>query len=327
MKPGKNRNLEIVATVSAQRVTPQWTRDFQAAGATYFRINGAFETLANIRTMIESLQKVAGRRAPIWLDIPRNKIRINPDWTRLPFVSGQAIKLVEKDVNFPEFFQPLKRGDIIYAKDSTYRFKVETRGSTWAVLRAEQDGVIRPGMGLHRLGGWDGLPLFSPWDLELIALAREYDVPYLGISYLRHAHEIRDIRRAIGDRAKPIFKIETWHAYEELPQILDQLDMISVDRGDLSSEIGIENIHTALRRIIRAALRRKIKVFLATQFLQNMILNPLPSISEVTSLHEAFEDRIHGIQLSEETAAGRFPLEALGWLTRLFGAWNAAGRR
>ena len=318
-------DLEIIATVSAKRAGRHWITGLAGAGATYFRINGAFESIETIRRMVKTIQKGWTKgRAPIWLDVPRNKIRIAADRPRSTFKMGQAIRLGLGDVNFPAFFRPLHRGDVLYAKDSTYRFTVERRTESSAVLRAEQDGAIAPGMGLHRKGGWDKLPLMTLRDLELVELARQYDVPYLGISYLRHSSEIDEIRKVVGPRIKPIFKIETWHAYNELPKILGQLDTISIDRGDLSSEIGIENIHTAVRRIMRSAHRRKIKIFLATQFLSNMIRNPLPSISEVTSLHEAFEDGVHGIQLSEETAAGLFPIASVHWLRSLFAAW---GRR
>lgn len=320
MKHTRNKSLDIVATISTSRMSRRWIHDLRDEGATFFRINGAFGPFEDVHKMVQSLKRHLGPKAPIVLDIPRNKVRLSQTLSG-SFSAGKPIELKLGDVNFPQFFEQIKKGDVLYAKDSKYRFVVEKQSKDSATMIAKQDVVITPGMGMHRLGGWDGLPLFTDRDNALFKIASEYEIPYLGISYLRHAHEIPKIKAAIG-KSVPIFKIETHHAYQEVNEIVGKTEFISIDRGDLSSEIGIENIHTAAQRILYKGKTAGNHVIMATQFLQNMILNPLPSISEVTSLHEAFEDGVDGIQLSEETAGGAFAVESVRWVKSLFTTWE-----
>ena len=124
-------------------------------------------------------------------------------------------------------------------------------------------------------------------------------------------------RKLIRDASSLVFKIETRLAYENYRGLLEPGDKILIDRGDLAGEIGLIHVPQAQERIIRFAHRSNVSVYCATQFLTSMVASPIPQISEVCSLYEILKLGIDGIQLSEVTALGRYPDEAIRWVRRV----------
>jgi pyruvate kinase len=106
-------------------------------------------------------------------------------------------------------------------------------------------------------------------------------------------------------------KIETSSALDNLGRIFKEVDHVNVDRGDLSTDVGMLKLPAIQERVIESAKRAKKKIYLATQFLKNMELNPVPLIAEVMDLHNTIKSGVSGVQLSEETAIGRFPVECV----------------
>ena len=106
-------------------------------------------------------------------------------------------------------------------------------------------------------------------------------------------------------------KIETAAAIDNLGYILQEVDNVNVDWGDLSTDVGILKLPLVQERIINSVLRSDKNILLATQFLKNMENNPVPLISELTALYETIKNKISGIQLSEETAIGKYPVECV----------------
>lgn len=148
----------------------------------------------------------------------------------------------------------------------------------------------------------------------LIKVACELRVHYLSISYVRKASDVWAVRGMVGQPLEGyrgpdiVAKIETAAAVRNLQSIMDTADMINVDRGDLAAAIGVQQVPEAQRSIVAQARHAHKRVYLATHFLKSMERNPQPYISEVMGLHAALESGIDGIQLSEETAIGAYPV-------------------
>lgn len=151
--------------------------------------------------------------------------------------------------------------------------------------------------------------------MDLIKAACRLKLDILSLSFVRTVADVESARAFIaqegGDHIEVFAKIETAMALENLSEILGCVDTINVDRGDLSTDIGILNLARAQNLIVRTALNAEKKVFLATQFLKNMEKEPVPLISELLALHQSLSDGISGIQLSEETAVGIYPVECV----------------
>jgi pyruvate kinase len=140
-------------------------------------------------------------------------------------------------------------------------------------------------------------------------------VDYISLSFVRTVDDIRTAKRVVfshpDTKIKIIAKIETASAVKNIEGILREIDTINVDRGDLSSDIGIMKLPPTQDLLIEAALRSKKDMFLATQVLKNMENHSMPLISELVDLYRSIRKGISGVQLSEETATGKYATECV----------------
>ena len=128
---------------------------------------------------------------------------------------------------------------------------------------------------------------------------------------------MKEAAALIGGGTKIISKIETIDAVENIAEILPLVRYILVDRGDLSTDIGIAKIPRFQRYIIEKALYADVKIFLATQVLKNMETKPLPTIGEIEALYDIMKSGVYGVQMSEETAVGRYVPECVALLNEM----------
>jgi len=157
------------------------------------------------------------------------------------------------------------------------------------------------------------MPFLFERDRQILKLANTLKVDFVGLSYVR---DVKDIEQGwwLAERGVEIIvKIETKLALENLDQIVSHRDAyyFLLDRGDLAAEIGIEAVPKAQKHIIERVTLNNKKIFLATQFLKFMEVNAVPTIAEVNDLYNTLKLGVAGIQLSEETAVGRFPQKCL----------------
>lgn len=135
------------------------------------------------------------------------------------------------------------------------------------------------------------------------------------MSFVRNADDIKEAKKLIaangGKDIELISKIETASAMKKLPEIMREVEMVNIDRGDLTTDIGIFALPAAIDTVIEKAQKLGKKVFIATQFLKSMEKSKLVLLSEVTALAAVIKQGVAGIQLSEETAVGAYPIECV----------------
>jgi len=306
MKP-----FEVIATISDRVATPAYLEGFVERGATILRINGSHASVEEARRLVAAVRRHVGRRAKILIDLPGNKIRTAnlPDpivlEARLPF------SLKASQFNFPGILSYLRPGLELIASDGRVKFVVESCNEHEACFIPRFSGLLENGKGVHIVGYHPPLPFLFPRDQELLQAAREEGVDLVGLSYVRHAQDVAETRALLdGSPVGILCKIETREACQELDTILPLSAQILIDRGDLSSEIGLYHTHRMEQAIAKRAADQGVKVFVATQILYNMVEYPIPLMAEVAALSEVVR-YAHGIQLSDETAVGKYPFEAL----------------
>jgi pyruvate kinase len=160
-------------------------------------------------------------------------------------------------------------------------------------------------------------------DRELIELANRNKANYVGLSFVRSGEDIRQAQKLIDDGVEIISKVETKAAVDNLNEILDIVDYILIDRGDLSTDVGLEKIPSYQKFIVERTHFHNKKTFLATQFLKNMEEKPVPTIAEIIDMYNTFKMGIYGIQLSEETSIGKYPRECLEVIRRVMEEINS----
>ena len=307
--------FSVIATIGPSLIgNPNKLKAIYNSGNCIFRINGAHADQASMISMTQEIRKVLPK-SKIMVDLPGNKIRTHGLSNPIRLIKDEIFKLHNYEVNFPNFYKYLNPGDTILACDSVYKLRViDIKGSTIS-LAPGSDGILETNKGLHVQGVNDDLPFLFPRDLELIEGALKSGIDIISLSYVRNAADVREVQQLLEKDNRTdieIFaKIETHQAIENLSEILECVDTVNVDRGDLSADIGILNLPHAQEQIVAQAQKANKRIFLATQFLKNMELNPVPLISEVVDLHRTIKQNINGIQLSEETAVGKYPVECV----------------
>ena len=279
-------------------------------GSHIYRINGAHGTLAEVEQYILDIKKEFDN-PDILIDLPGNKVRTAGLTQPIRLEKGTPFDLFPHQVNYPELHTLFKKGDVVLADDSTLCFVVEHTGPTQITFVPKLDGFLRNNKGLHVKGISKNLPFLFSRDHDLIELGKKHAVRFLGLSFVRTAEDIETARKLTGATLELIAKIETLQSVQNLNEILRTVDSILIDRGDLSTEVGLEKVPAYQRFIVEKALFYNKQVYLATQILKNMVDKPIPTIAEMIDLYNSFKMGIHGIQLSEETAVGLYPAECL----------------
>ncbi len=281
-----------------------------------YRINGAHGNKGEIEKYIKEIRSQI-KDAEILIDLPGNKIRTSNLEVPIELKKDETFILTQNQINFPEFYQYIKHGDIVWANDSTLKFTVKDISEKKIKFLSHSDGILENNKGLHVKGVNSNLPFLFEKDFELIEIANKFNIDFIGLSFVRNKNDIEIAKKYLNKKIRIISKVETLSAVKNLNSILELVEYILVDRGDLSTEVGITKIANYQSYIVNKALFFNKKVFLATQFLKNMEEKPIPTIAEIIDLYNTFKSGVWGIQLSEETAVGKFPYECLNLIENL----------
>lgn len=281
-----------------------------------YRINGAHGSIEEIEKNIRNIRgQIPG--AVILMDLPGNKVRTANIEVGVQLEKGKEFELRGDQFNYPGFYRHLRPGMTAWANDSVFEFEVLSADSEKIVFRSKSDGVLINGKGVHVRGIHKDIPFLFEKDRQLIELANQYRLDFVGLSFVRTPENVKEAKALLGEGTQVISKIETTDAVEHINEILPLVKYILVDRGDLSTDIGIEKIPRFQKYIIDKALYFDVKVFLATQVLKNMETKPIPTIGEIEALYEIMKSGVYGVQLSEETAVGRYVPECVRLLEQM----------
>lgn len=277
-----------------------------------YRINGAHGNIKDIENSIKKIKSQI-KNAQILMDLPGNKVRTqNLINGYIDLKENEIFKLDFNQTNYENFFQHLKIGDEVWANDSIYKFSVKNIDHIKKQINflSYSTGRLLNNKGMHVRGIHKNIPFLFKKDKELIKIANKYELEFIGLSFVRNEKDIQEAKNLIN-QSQVISKVETLSAVNNLGEILHKVDYILIDRGDLSTEVGLNKIPQYQKFITEKAIFNNKKVFLATQFLKSMEHNPIPTIPEVIDMYNTLKTGIYGIQMSEETAVGKYPKNCL----------------
>lgn len=228
-----------------------------------YRINGAHGSIADIEGYIEKIRSQVPSAA-ILMDLPGNKVRTKevPD-NGIELVKGEQFTIPNECFNYPDFYRHLKPGMTAWANDSVFEFEVVAVDDEKITFLSKSDGVLINGKGVHVRGMHKDIPFLFEKDKQLIQVANKYHLEYVGLSFVRSAENVKEAKMLLAENIKIISKIETLDAVNDINNILPLVAYILVDRGDLSTDIGIINIPRYQKYIIEKAQYYDVRVFLA----------------------------------------------------------------
>jgi pyruvate kinase len=303
------------------------------AGMKVARFNFSHSTPEEHYKVIKLVRKVAKRlNKPIAIlqDLPGPKLRIGRLKKRAIFLErGKIVTLTIDDlegdesiisVNYKNLPKEVKKGTLIYLSDGLIKLQVISKDERNVRCRVMNSGELASGKGIAIPKIKLKIPAVTKLDEEYLKFGLNIDVDYIAISFVRSVDDVnvaREIAKRTGKDVAIISKIEKGEALKNIDQIIDCSDGIMVARGDLGVDIGVDKIPIAQKEIISKCNQAGKPVIVATQILDSMIHNPTPTRAEVTDIANAILDGADALMLSDETAIGRYPVEALKVLVKV----------
>ncbi len=324
---------KIICTIGPASQSETVLYDMMRRGMTIARINFAHGTLEEHRQTIASIRVVAdrlGRRCPILVDLPGPKIRVGKLETEpLLLTKKTEVTLTTRDVlgtpttipvtyrRLPESVSP---GSVIYLNDGFISMEVIAVLDDDVLCMVTMGGQLLSGKGLNLPGAKIFMDPVTERDLELMEFALGEGITTFSISFVETADDILRAKMFAREKGREVYviaKIERAAAVENIDEILEVADAIMIARGDLGVEIPIEEVPIVQKQLIRKANLSCRPVITATQMLESMIDNTRPTRAEVTDVANAILDGTDVVMMSEETAIGQYPVEAVEVMARV----------
>lgn len=320
----QDTHTKILATIGPSSATREQIAALIDAGADAFRVNfshGTHEEHRERVNIIRELEKEKGRFISILADMQGPKLRVGQfKEDKVLLKDGQKFVLDmihepgdENRVELPhkEIFAALKPGDDLLVNDGYIVLHVDSCTPESAATTVKVGGYISSHKGVNLPNTQLPISAITEKDREDLKFAMEIGVDWIGLSFVQTAEDVREAKRLIDGRAWLISKLEKPSAIEELDEIIKLSDAIMVARGDLGVECPIQTVPVLQKRIVTACRKYARPVIVATQMLESMINNPNPTRAEVSDVATAVYDGADTVMLSAETAAGRYPVEAV----------------
>ena len=329
---GPRRATKIVATLGPASSDPALLEQMIRAGVNVVRLNFSHGTaqdhIDRARLVREAAQR-AGREVGIMADLQGPKIRVGKFAEgKVQLVTGQKFKLDASrselgDINgvgldYKELPRDVKPGDVLLLNDGLIVMTVDNVKGEVVTTTVTMGGELSNNKGINKKGGGLTASALTAKDMEDIRTAMSFQADYVAVSFPKNRTDMEMARQlcnvaAAEFRHKPhlIAKIERAEAIPNLEEILRASDSIMVARGDLAIEVGNAIVPALQKRMIKLARELDKTVITATQMMESMITNPVPTRAEVSDVANAVLDGTDAVMLSAETAAGKYPLETV----------------
>jgi pyruvate kinase len=331
-----SHKTKIVCTIGPASSSPDVMEKMIRAGMNIARLNmshGTFESHRGVIRAVRAASRAVGERVAIMADLPGPKVRIGKLAEEpVELEAGATLVLTTEDiagdagrvsVNFARLPDVVKTGDILFLNDGIIQLEVTSVRGRDVTCRVVVGGELRSRKGLNLPGIDLGISAFTDRDRECLAFAAAEGIDAVSQSFVQTGADILALRQAadaLGYHPFVIAKIERSIALDHIEELLGVTDGIMIARGDLGQEVPIEKIAVIQKELTRQANRRAKPVITATQMLQSMTQNKRPTRAEVTDVSNAILDGTDCVMLSEESAMGKYPVEAVSMLARIAAA-------
>jgi pyruvate kinase len=322
------RKTKIICTLGPATDDDEVLRKLMLEGMDVARFNFSHGDHAQHRKnkdRIEKLRDELGLPVATLLDTKGPEIRVG-DFKegKVELVEGQTFTLTTDDVlgdqakvsiTYKNLVNDVKPGDTILIDDGLINMKIEKVTGTEIVCRVENGGPVSNHKGVNVPRVNLTMPYISDVDREDIIFGIKNDFDFIAASFVRSADDILEIRKILDeydcDNINIIAKIENMQGVDNIDEIIRVSDGIMVARGDMGVEIPLEDVPIIQKMIIKKVYNADKQVITATQMLDSMMIHPRPTRAEATDVANAIYDGTSAIMLSGETAAGKYPVEAL----------------
>jgi len=327
-----SRATKIVATLGPASSSPEVLERMIRAGVDVVRLNfshGTAEDHIARASLVREVAKAAGKEVAIMADLQGPKIRVGKfEGGKTLLEAGRSFILdagttalgtnERVGLDYKELPRDVKPGDTLLLNDGLLKLTADAVRGDAVHTTVVVGGDLSNNKGINKAGGGLTAPALTAKDMEDIKTAMSFQCEYLAVSFPKSSTDMemaRQLANVAGEawRHKPalIAKIERSEAIPVLESILKASDGIMVARGDLAIEVGNPAVPALQKRMIKLAREMDKVVITATQMMESMIVNPVPTRAEVSDVANAVLDGTDAVMLSAETAAGKYPVETI----------------
>lgn len=319
---------KVVCTLGPASSDPEKVLAMVRGGMNLARINMSHGSREDHRASIAAVRAAAaevGKPVAVLVDLAGPKIRVGELAEPIELVEGSTVVMAPEGeasaAEIPTTYAPLAEeiepNDVVLLDDGLLELKCTGTDGSRTKLVVVRGGVLKSRKGINLPTVNVRAPSLTEKDLSDLDFALSVGVEYVGLSFVRRAEDVVDLKDRVDGRALVVAKIEKVQALRSIEEILAVTDAVMVARGDLGVELPFERVPLAQKRIIQLANYHGRPVITATQMLESMIEHARPTRAEASDVANAILDGSDAVMLSGETAVGKYPLEALGAIVRI----------
>lgn len=333
---------KIIATIGPSCQSKEVLRDMIAEGVDVFRLNfshGSHDDHEKSIKLIQELNTELGSHTAILVDLQGPKLRIGEvENNGVPLNEQSEIRFVNRDLvgtsekvtmSYQRFPVDVKPGEAVLVDDGKLKLEVvETNGKDEVKLKVLSGGTLSSKKGVNLPNTQISLPSLTEKDISDVKFALQHDIQWIALSFVRSAADLltlKEIIEASGRFVRIVAKIEKPEAISAFDEILDQTDAVMVARGDLGVETPFDKVPVLQKSLIRKCIAKEKPVIVATQMMEGMITNLMPTRAEATDVSNAVLDGADAVMLSGETSVGKYPVQAIKNMQKVISATEGSG--
>ncbi|WP_422089637.1 pyruvate kinase [Tenacibaculum ovolyticum] len=332
-----NKKTKIVATLGPATNTKEILTDMAAAGVNVFRVNFSHADYDDVRERIRQIREIneeRGYNVAILADLQGPKLRVGIMKEGVEVKAGDAFIFTTEEcegtkekafMTYKRFPKDVKVGEQILVDDGKLLFEViSTDKDKEVVTKVIIGGALKSKKGVNLPNTNISLPALTDKDKKDATFALEQEVDWIALSFVRTPEDLRILRDLIKQKSRyrvpVIAKIEKPEAVENIDALIPYCDGLMVARGDLGVEVPMQDVPLIQKMLVRRAKEARIPVIIATQMMETMIENAVPTRAEVNDVANSIMDGADAVMLSGETSVGKHPLRVIKKMTEIIGS-------
>lgn len=331
------KKTKIVATLGPATNTKETLTQMAAAGVNVFRVNFSHADYDNVKESIKQIREINkenGYNVAILADLQGPKLRVGVMNDGVKLNSGDTFTFTTQEckgtkekafMTYKRFPKDVKVGEQILVDDGKLLFEVITTDKNKEVVtKVVVGGTLKSKKGVNLPNTNISLPALTDKDKKDALFALQQEVDWIALSFVRNPEDLRMLRDLIDQnssyRVPVIAKIEKPEAVENIDALIPYCDGLMVARGDLGVEVPMQDVPLIQKMLVRRAKQARIPVIIATQMMETMIENSVPTRAEVNDVANSIMDGADAVMLSGETSVGKHPIRVIQKMTEIIGS-------
>lgn len=329
-----NKKTKIVATLGPATNTKEVLAEMAASGVNVFRINFSHADYDDVKERIQQIREIneeRGYNVAILADLQGPKLRVGVMSEGVELKAGDTFVFTTEEcegtkekafMTYQRFPKDVKAGEQILVDDGKLLFEVvSTDKDKEVVTKVIVGGPLKSKKGVNLPNTNISLPALTDKDKKDAVFALEQEVDWIALSFVRTPEDLRILRDLIKQKSRyrvpVIAKIEKPEAVENIDALIPYCDGLMVARGDLGVEVPMQDVPLIQKMLVRRAKQARIPVIIATQMMETMIENAVPTRAEVNDVANSIMDGADAVMLSGETSVGKHPIRVIKKMTEI----------